>query len=250
MNNVEEFNKNFERNYYVFKEYADRLNTSSTYNYDDLLHRSYLKCYNAIAKGNYTGNTYTSYTYVTIKNTYLTMIRDTKQYFDITEPTTQAYVEKELSNDNYDKQEEILIMSYLVNGLYDFVDKYYDERDSYLFRIYYKLNKKINYKQLSKISGVSITAVSNCIKKIKQDLNKNYKYFVEFGMKKEEINYLMEETKKTLLMDVQNHYDKYLSIHMKIFGEPYKGCKCTPYRLKNKVQQWLVSAIVQYNKLN
>lgn len=248
--NITEFNEFFQNNYAELHEYATQLNTSSTYDYDDLLHRSYLKCYNAIQKGNYTGNTYSSYTYVTIKNTYLTMIRDSKTWYDISTEEVQTLVENQLIEDSeIDRQEEILIMSYLVNGLYEFVDKYYDERDSNLFRIYYKLNKKINYKQLSQLSGYSITAVSNVIKKIKQDLQKNYKYFIEFGMKEEELKQLIDLCKETSKLDVITHYNKYCELHIQIFQDSYRGCKCTPYRLKNKIQQWLVSAIAQYERI-
>lgn len=247
MSKIIEFNKDFENKYQDYVKYVEDLSLSTGLDLTDLVHKAYLRCYSRVKKNNFEGDKYSSYVYVTINNLFKDEVTRYKRWEDISEDSIQELVEQQLSEEEDNRQDRMNYMSYIVNTLYDYVDKHFKPHEVALFKIYFKMGKKIGYIKLSQITGIGKSEVGNIIKKIKQDLNKNFLAYLHFEMKQNQLDMLIEETKQILTLDVINHYDLYLKQYRKLFNQNYVGCKCMPYRLKNKLQQWLVTAI---NKTN
>jgi len=68
--------------------------------------------------------------------------------------------------------------------LFNYLKQYHSQEDNWVFRVYYlydKNNKKITYKQLSEITGFSISKVCGIIQKIKADLKLNLNSYINNG---------------------------------------------------------------------
>lgn len=180
---IEEFNKFFTENYNLLTGFSKSINPKA--DYESLTHNSYIKCINAIEKRGYDGKDYLNFTRVVVMNTYKSNYRDKKNIISFEDADFEIEIESCLHLKDYQDQQEEEIRrkeEFLNTIIYEFVDRYYSRKENFIFKTYYLLQrKKINYKQLSEVTGYSITSVSNVIKKIKKDLKENLLRYINTG---------------------------------------------------------------------
>jgi RNA polymerase sigma factor (sigma-70 family) len=228
-NELQKFNEFYTKEYKYLKSFAKSINPSS--DYESLLHDCYLKCHDRIATNGYQGTEFLNFTRVTIMNTYKGNYKaqKKKQMIDIEDPDFYASVEEILANKEDLQQQDFEAQernSYIVTMIYEYLDKYYDDKEKFVFKTYFLLKSKhLNYKQLSIACKMSISTVSIIIKRIKQDLRINLKSFILTN--KKIMNPLAEEAKKILDNQTSgNFWNEYKDVYQKITGQPWHGCRC------------------------
>lgn len=237
---VKKYDEFFTQNYLYLKSFTKSINPKHEYN--DTLHDVFLKCRNRIEENGFEGQGFLNYTRVSLMNQYKSTYRNNKkkELVDIDDENFYSTIEEALAQTEDQSQQENELYNrntYLVSMVYEYLDKYYDDRDKFVFRVYYLLkHKHLNYKQLSEACKMSITTVSNIIKKIKGDLRINLKTFILTGSKMDEK--LKIEVADVLTKDVNTYWRTYLEIHQKIFGTKWNGCRCKSGKLKTIIQEW------------
>jgi RNA polymerase sigma factor (sigma-70 family) len=243
---LKEFDDFFSKNYSYLKEFSKSIDPK--YDYEDLLHQVYLKCRNRIQNAGFQNTGYLNYTRCSIMNTYKTYYRENKKniIIDINDKNYYDIIEDNLIQIQEDQDQEELLQyefSYINTNIFEYVQKYYNQKENFVFRTYYLLkHKHLNYKTLSQATGYSITSVSKIIKKIKKDIKINLQTYLKTGMnidefqKKEIMDKLLEETKK-LIQSGQNWNDSKI-LYEKITGTQWTGCKCKKSTLYNWIINW------------
>jgi RNA polymerase sigma factor (sigma-70 family) len=237
---VQEFNQFFNKEYNYLKGFTKSINPKN--DYQSLLHTVYLRCYDRIKSNGFEGKNYMNFTRVALMNSYKSQYRQNKSrvIIDIEDPNYYNKVEEILLlNENQSQQQQLLDfeLSYIVNGIYEYVDKYYSDKEKFIFKTYFLLSsKKINYKQLSEATHYSISTVSNIIKKIKKDLRENLIMYLKTGKKMDE---LLEEVRILITTkNVNTYWSEYIAMYMKLTGNKYVGCRCKSGRLSSWMQDW------------
>jgi len=242
MNNedkVNEFNQFFSSNYKYLKGFTKSIDCKA--DYENLLHHVYLKVRDRIETNGYNGNEYMNFTRVALMNSYKSQYRQNKkiQIIDIDDEDFTNHIETILVNQEELLQQDQLIqaeISYIINGIYEYVEKYFNQKELFVFRTYYLLkHKHLNYKQLSEATGYSVTSVSNIIKRIKKELRQNLKIYLKTGSKMEE---LQKEIEALLQKDIYKHFNDYKTMYLKIYGRCWAGCKCHKPALKQEIINW------------
>ena len=196
---VQEFDRFFVDNYNYLLTFTKSIDPKN--DYGSLLHTVYIRCRERIEKAGFSNTGYLNYTRCSLMNHYKTEFKKQKQKtnVNIDDPIYYQTIETTLQDQDYVDQQEKRVegeLSYIIAGLYEYLDKYYDSKHVFVFKTYYLLkHKHLNYKQLSDATGYSITAVSLIIKKIKKDLRKNLITFLKTGKNMTEL----QEEVKTLL---------------------------------------------------
>ena len=147
----------------------------------DNLHNSYIKTLNRITENGFTANTITElkdklkiYTKTVIFNGFKTnhKLRKTNIEINWEAESKLINIEQQLQDEKlYHEQLEFYTMK-----LFEYIKKKHSQEDGYVFRVYYlydKNNKKITYKELSKITGYSISKVCGIVQRLKVDLKAN-----------------------------------------------------------------------------
>ena len=152
--------------------------------YLDLLHDSYIRCRERITVAGYSGLDFMNFMRVTIINTYKSGYRlkqkrpqvnlECENYYQTIETKLQLKREQEQQEIDYQNQVE-----YLNTMVFCYIDETFDEKEQFVFKTYYLLKpKRINYSQLSNVTGLSITAVSNIIKRMKTSIKENLENYI------------------------------------------------------------------------
>ena len=153
-------------------------------NYNDLLHDTYCRCKDRILVAGFSGETFLNWVRVSLMNGYKSNYRleqkrynidfeDVNYYHNI-EQVLQLKLNQEEQENEYNQQ-----VSYLNTMVFSYINDKYGEKEKFVFKTYFLLKpKKINYKQLSEATGYSMTAVSNIIKRMKQDIKKNLENYI------------------------------------------------------------------------
>lgn len=235
---IQEFNQFFSENYNYLKGFTKSIDPKN--DYQSTLHTVYLKCRDRIAVNGYEGNNYMNFTRVSLMNTYKSQYRSNKKntFVDIEDHDYYALIEEILLlKEEQDTQDELIQyeLSYIVNGIYDYLDSYYSDKEKFIFKTYFLLkHKHLNYKQLSEATHYSISSVSNIIKKIKKDLRENLIIYLKTGIKMDE---LLEQV-RLLLAKKGRNYNEYKVMYQKINGTKWNGCACKAQSLYNNIQEW------------
>jgi len=147
----------------------------------DNVHDSYLKTLNRITEKGFTAHTINElqdklkiYIKTVIYNGWKTNQKLKKNTVDIgweTEVQLQKY-------ENICKDERMYYdeLEFITMKLFEYLKKYHSQEDNYVYRVYYLYdhnNRKITYKQLSEITGYSVSKVCGIVQKLKQDLKAN-----------------------------------------------------------------------------
>lgn len=148
---------------------------------EDNVHNSYLKTLNRITENGFTAHTINElqkklriYVKTVIFNGFKTEHKLKKNNIEI---NWQA--EQQLNtNNNYLESEKQYYdeLEFITMKLFEYLKRNYDQSSCYVFRVYYlydKNNKKITYKQLSDITGYSISKCCGIVQRIKTDLREN-----------------------------------------------------------------------------
>lgn len=169
------YNNIFAENYQRFIRFAreDR----------DLVHRTYLKIFKNFSTANFTGvtdseirNKIYAYCKSSIYNTFLTQQRLRKYTINPDEVMDKLEIILQNSqNENDSEKENQKKLEYINKKLFEYLKKNYNESDQYVYTCYflYDKDKRLTYKQLSVITGYSISKVCGIIKMIKTDLKQN-----------------------------------------------------------------------------
>ena len=122
------------------------------------------------------------YTKQTIYNTFRTNQKLKKNNIEIGyETETKLQLENKYESENILERQRT---EYITIKLFDYIQKNYSDAHRYVFRVYYlydSKNKKITYKELSKITGYSISKCCNIIQTIKKDLKVNLVGYINDG---------------------------------------------------------------------
>ena len=148
---------------------------------EDRVHSSYIKVLERITSRGFTAHTETElkrklniYCKTAIMNDFKTEMITKKKELEV-----DYEAEKMLQTIHVDEEIELMEMNqmrYEVQMLFEYLKKNYDESNCYVFRCYYLYDsrgKKITYKQLSDITGYSISKCCGIIQDIKADLRHN-----------------------------------------------------------------------------
>jgi len=179
---VEEFDRFFCNEYEYLRSFAKSINPQA--DYDCLLHDVFIRCKDRISTAGFTGNTFLNFTRVALMNQYKSNYRlqQKRTTVDINNENYYGFIEYnlQLKLEQEEQDKELQDHTSFVNTMiYSYIDEYYDEREKFVFKTYFLLKpKKINYKQLSEATGYSITAVSNIIKRMKQDIKLNLERYI------------------------------------------------------------------------
>lgn len=180
--NTQIYNDVFIKNYNHFIKFSKQD--------EDNVHNSYLKTLNRINEAVFTATTTTElnsklkiYTKTVIYNGFKTKHTLKKNNIEINfDAELKLILEDKQHNDEKLYHQEL---EYFTIKLFEYLKKYHSQEDNYVFRVYYlydKNNKKITYKQLSKITGFSISKVCGIIQKIKADLKNNLILYINNGI--------------------------------------------------------------------
>jgi len=182
---LKEFDEFFCKEYQYFLGFNKSINPSHPY--EDTLHDCYLRARSRIAENGFTGTTYLNYFRVILMNYFKSNYRTNMkhQIIDIENPD-YLYLTEEILAMKADQEEQQnqqdQTNTYLTSAVYEYLDKYASPKEFFVFRCYFLLkHHHINYKQLSEITGYSITSVSNIIKRLKKDLRINLKTYILTG---------------------------------------------------------------------
>lgn len=84
--------------------------------------------------------------------------------------------------DNYndDNETEIQQLEYYTKKLFEYIKPRYTEQENYVFRCYYLYDehKRLTYKELSKVTGYSISKCCNIIQKMRTDIRDNLNTYI------------------------------------------------------------------------
>lgn len=237
---VKNFDRFFVEKYQYLQGFTKSINPR--HEYLDTLHDSYIRARTRINENGYSGQSFLNYFRVVIINYYKSQYRNDKsrELVDIENPDYNQTIEDILSIKEDQLLQEIENNNrntFLTSSIYEYLNKYYDQRDQFIFKTYFLLkHKHLNYKQLSEATGFSITAVSNTIKKIKKDLRINLKCYILNGINMEE---LLKEVQNLLQQAInRNNYCDYLKIYKKIYNTDYRGCSCKRQKLMDEIINW------------
>lgn len=181
------FDEFFCQNYKYLLSFSKSIDPKS--DYESLTHDLYIRARMRIEETGFSGNTFLNYVRVGLMNLYKSNYRNNKnhQIIDIENPDYFHLTEETLAlKENQDEQEleQQQLNSYLTSSVYEYLDKYVSTKEQFIFKTYYLLkHHHINYKELSKITGYSITSVSNVIKRLKKELRMNLEHYILTGKK-------------------------------------------------------------------
>jgi len=176
--NTEIYNKVFETQY-------NSLVTFARQDVDNV-HNSYLKTLNRINESVFTASTYIQlidklkiYCKTVIANSWKTQQKLRKPQVQIGWEAEQVLnVMHDHDQDERQYHEEL---EYFTIKLFEYLKRNHTQEDQYVFRVYYlydERNRKITYKQLSAITGYSISKCCQIIQKIKKDVRLNLKDYI------------------------------------------------------------------------
>lgn len=116
------------------------------------------------------------YLKTSIRNTFLTEMRLKKN--NVLPEHHQKAVEDKLrldENYNEDNESEIQQLEYTTKRMFDYIQTRYSEQELYVFKCYflYDERKKLTFKELSAVTGYSISKCCNIIGKMKTDIRTN-----------------------------------------------------------------------------
>lgn len=248
---IDEYNRFFVDNYKYLLGFAKSIDVSN--DYESLLHDSYVQGEQRIRLSGYSGNTFLNFIRVIIMNRYKRNYRDTKHTVEL---NTADYIANEY-NENYSSEIEAKLqkekyfedqqkqydyeMMYLNTMAYEYVNKYFSEKENMIFKTYYVLkHKHINYKILSDCTGYSITNVSKTIKKIKKSLKLNLLCYINTGLNVMELEDKIKRVEQTLAKPLNKNLGEYKATYILVFGQPFKtSCSCQLPRIRIVLQEWV-----------
>lgn len=172
----------------VFTENYDKLLTFAKGN-DDRVHDAYIKVNKKVETNTFTGHSITQINQKLVVYSKTAMFNDFKTEYTSRKPTVEVTREAEYILQDEDKHQEDAIRNdemyqFMSIKLFDYLKKNYDETNGYVFRCYYLYDssgKKITYKQLSEVTGFSISKCCGIIQTIKADLKENLIKYIEDG---------------------------------------------------------------------
>lgn len=186
---VELYDDFFCKSYQYLLGFAKSIDVKN--DYESLLQDVFIVCRQRIMKSGFTGNTFLNYVRVTIMNKYKTSYRDKRYTVDVFDDNFYNEIEDILLSEHEHqerKKEYDNEMVFLNTMAFDYVNKYFNEKENMIFKTYYVLkHKHLNYKQLSKATGYSQSSVSNTIKMIKKDLRMNLVSYINTGKRLNEL---------------------------------------------------------------
>jgi RNA polymerase sigma factor (sigma-70 family) len=247
---VLEFNQFFVGNY---KHLLGFVNLFRKEEYaEDILHDVFIKCYKAISFSGYSGNSYLSYTKRAIGNTRTNHFRNAKNSVDLLSPVD--YLPAEF-NDTYESEAELKLLQQQQDELlevdrqndvnfkhtmaFEYVDKYFSEKDRMVFKTYYVLkHKHLNYKQLSIATSMSQSTVSNIIKNIKKELRINLECYISTNMNLMELTEKVQKVEALLQKDLRHNLGEYKAWYLQVFGKSWSGCGCNLNQIRESLKAW------------
>jgi len=182
---VKKFDEFFSNNYLYFQGFSKSISPKD--DWESLTHDAYIRARTRIQANGYSGDTYLNYMRCVIMNLYKSNYRTNMkhQIIDIENPDYLYLTEEILAmkqNQEEQQNQQDQTNTYLTSAVYEYLDKYASPKEFFVFRCYFLLkHHHINYKQLSEITGYSITSVSNIIKRLKKDLRINLKTYILTG---------------------------------------------------------------------
>jgi RNA polymerase sigma factor (sigma-70 family) len=237
---IREFDQFFCNNYKYLIGFSKSINPQA--DYESLTHDLYLRARNRIADNGFSGDTFLNYTRVGLMNLYKSHYRTTKkhQLIDIENPDYYNLTEEVLAMKEYQdiqQEEQNQTNTYLTSNVYEYLDRYATPKEQYIFKTYYLLkHHHINYKQLSEITGYSITSVSNIIKRLKKQLRRDLNSYIINGLTMDE---LLEQTRMQLLEPINaGNWENYKALYKRIYGVDYRKCECKRQNLMNEIINW------------
>lgn len=166
-------NKFFIHQYGWLHNYCTLLNKN---NADEILHETFIKLSKRMKKP-FTGNI-TGYTIISLNNTMKSLLKN-NNINDIEQHQKELeHFLQDRDVDNVDRINYLENIQYLSKNIFNYLEKYYSEKDVYIFKIYF-LNKKMTYKKVRTITDYSESTISNTIKVIKKDLKKNLIKYID-----------------------------------------------------------------------
>ena len=252
-----EFNQFFALNYQYLKGFAYLIKRQE--DAENLLHDAYLRCYKRIDLSGFSGQTFLNFIRVTMTNANRNHHRDSKDNVEFTLPdsyecddnliVTQDYsVEIEnkllqLEQDEQQQREYDNDVSYKHTMAFEYVDKYFTEKDKMVFKTYYVLkHKHLNYKQLALATNMSQSSVSNIIKHIKKVLRVNLMCYISTGLNIMELQEKVLKVEALLQKDLRHNLGEYKSYYLLIFGKGWSGCGCNLNQIRESLKSWLVKS--------
>lgn len=250
---TQEFNNYFSKNYFYLLSYASLKNQREK---EDILHDVFLKCYRTISLSGFSGHTFSNYIRRAIKNAATNKYRDNNVRNNVELEPSINYTPTEFT-DSYESEAEMKLLikteeeeqqkeyDYEVNFkhtmAFEYVNKYFSERDKMVFKTYYVLKyKHLNYKQLASATNMSQSTVSNIIKNIKKELKKNLECYLNTNMNIMELNEKVLKVETLLQKDLRHNLGEYKSYYLLIFSKSWSGCGCNLNQIRESLKAWLI----------
>lgn len=234
---VKKFDEFFTANYKYLLGFSKSICPQA--DYESLTHDLYLRARTRIAANGFSGDTYMNYTRVGLMNLYKSHYRSKKKHIliDIEDPDYYNLTEEVLAMNEYQNDQQMELdqtNTYLTSNVYEYLDKYTTPKEQFIFKSYYLLKRHhINYKELSEITGYSITSVSNIIKRLKKQLRRSLSLYIRTGLNMEE---LLKEVQGIITNG--GSWEQWRQIYKKIYGSDWHGCKCKQNKLEHMIKEW------------
>jgi len=142
----------------------------------DLLHTTYLKLKTYIVASGYTTTRFITYVCTSISNTFIDGKRK-KKYEHVCDTVLETHEDENDSQELEDQQKD---REYLCKYIFKYIENKYDEKQCYVFRVYYLYpkNERMTFQKISNQTGLGITYCSDTIKKIRNDVRINLHSYI------------------------------------------------------------------------
>jgi DNA-directed RNA polymerase specialized sigma24 family protein len=195
---VERFDEYINDNYSKLKSDAQRA-CWNDFAYEDIFQDNIVKVRNRIINSGFTKNqNFGGYLYFSVFNDFkLKQKRQArKRYISINDEDHFNEVESALSNVDHSSQLFYDDLDLVVKSLFKYLDTYYNERYSFLFKTYY-LTTNNTYNKLAAHSRLDYRTIKSVISRMKKDIRLNL------------INYTKHQYSEEVYRTV-NNYSKYM----------------------------------------
>lgn len=177
---VNQFDNYVSKNYHRFYDYGSRIYQGND-SFQDSVQDNLLKTRERISKSGFTGNNHLGYVWLAINNDFkLGKKKEGRRTFvDIDDDSIKDEVEQMLLTDDHNQQYYYDDLDTLVRYLFKYLDTFYDEQQSFLFKTYY-LTEHNTYQKLVENSKYTFLTVKKIISQIKQDVRANLVNFTKY----------------------------------------------------------------------
>jgi len=179
---AKEFDNYFVDNYKKIKASATSLLKHRS-DVEDVMHNVYLTIRDRIERKGYSGDTYGGYIYVSLQNEFKLAKNREKRHreIDISEEHIEYVADWCLQDLQLSEQKDKDLQyknEFIIQILFEFIEGNFNEKEFYLFRVYYLSENKMTYEKLAKQTGYQFSSLAQIIKNMKKRIRNEFQPYL------------------------------------------------------------------------